>query len=234
MKKTIGEWWLLAAIALLCFAPSGFADSLKLINGGSDVMGGVYVGPYNFTLTSGSQTSALQLICDDFSDEVFTGETWSVTSTTVGSLNNVMFLGQSQYQQKYQEVAWLVEQLGGLNPLSSTYSKDVGDIQWAVWDIFDPSASSTDPYGTIGGADLSVINSWITEASTDYAGGNYSNLIIYTPVKGSQNPLADGEPQEYFGIVPTPEPGSLAMLVIGLLALGFFAGRRKLVNGSEA
>ena len=62
-----------------------------------------------------------------------------------------------------------------------------------------------------------------------YTSTEFSDLSILTPA-----PVAslhgDGRPQEF--IVKTPEPGTFAMLGIGLLMLGIFA-RRKYNRSSE-
>ena len=68
------------------------------------------------------------------------------------------------------------------------------------------------------------MESWYNQALAGYnaAGVNYSDVVIYTPVSGSQ-PKGDGPPQEYIGIVdPVPEPGTLLLMVTGLLGLLVF------------
>src|SRR4029077_17217320 len=77
---------------LLIAAPVALADgnsTLTLTSPGSNVMGGVYVGPYTFTVNSGGQSSQLELVCDDFKDEVFPGESWQALLSTLPTLNNV-------------------------------------------------------------------------------------------------------------------------------------------------
>ena len=70
------------AALLLFLAPAALADGnngntgLTLTSPGSNVMGGVYVGPYTFTANAGGQQSQMDLICDDFKDDVFSGESW--------------------------------------------------------------------------------------------------------------------------------------------------------------
>jgi len=208
----------LFAALLLLAAPVALADgnsTLTLTSPGSNVMGGVYVGPYTFTVNSGGQSSQLELVCDDFKDEVFPGESWQALSSTLPTLNNVQFSGLTQYEQ----VAYLVEQMFA----NSNNPETVGDIQWAIWDILDPGVSSSDPYGTISAQDQSNIAGWLAAAQANSASGEYSDLLIYTPIPGTQ-PGPDGPPQEY--VAMTPEPGTLALFGIGLLSLSILARRR--------
>ena len=186
-------------------------------SGGNNVMGGVYVGPYTLTLTGGAKPVQLHLVCDDFKSNVYIGEHWKVNTSTFNSLTNVKWHGQTT---NYKMVGWLVEQM-----FSSTYrsnKKAVGDIQWAIWDIFYPNISKHDPHGTISHKDQLTIASWLSLAHANYRSGNYSNLVIYTPIPGSQRPSRYGTPQEYFGWNPptqTPEPGSLLLFGSGMLGL---------------
>jgi len=211
--KTLLKIVLVFCVALAASAGAS-ADSLTLVNGGSDVMGGVYVGPYNFQGTLGGQTATFQLICDDFTHDVYSGESWNVLDSSFPALTNAKFAPASSYE----EVGWLTQQM--FQNLSN--SQTVGEIQWAIWDIFDATASSNDPYGSLTSSEDTQINYWLGQAAANYASGNYSDLEVYTPVSGSQNPVADGEPQEYIGLTPTPEPGAFLLVGIGLCFIGVF------------
>jgi len=215
MTKTL----LLLLFVTVLFSPSAKADtvSLTINNGGSITSGGVYVGPYNFT----SNGQSLQLVCDTFQNDVYPPETWTANITTIGG-GTGLFGSTSSTQ--YQEGAWLVQQMFG----NLSNKQTVADIQWAVWDIFDPGTCGTgvsncDPYGNPG--DQSGIAGWIAAAGTSSSGGNYSNVVIYTPQSGW--PANDGLPQEYIGIVSTPEPDTVSLMLIGFASLGLMMVMRK-------
>jgi hypothetical protein len=197
------------------------ANSLPVVfnNGGSNVMGGVYVGPYN--LTVGGQS--MQLVCDDFSSNVVAGETWNAVASTYPTLSNVRFGSNNLIQ--YEEIGYLVQQMFA----NITSPSTVGYISWAIWDIFTPNASSADPYGTLTSFQQGQINNWLTKAANNYSTGNYSNLMVYTPIPGSQVPVSAGPPQEYIGfVVSAPEPPTLLLLGVGLAALGILFGSKKI------
>src|SRR5487761_494670 len=135
-----------AMILALMLGPPGSLRAgtvgLTLNNGGKNVMGGVYTGPYNFTLSVGGQQTPASLVCDDAFDEVYQGENWQSNSSTYPSLTNIKFTGQTQ---NYDEVGWLVQQLfanAGNHMVS-------GELQWALWDVFDPGISGNDPWGRL-------------------------------------------------------------------------------------
>jgi len=205
----------------LAAAATASADGVTLTfnGGGNYTMGGVYVGPYNFTATtSGGQTYSLQLVCDTFQNEVFGGEQWTANTSVYPSLTNVMFTGPDS-AAGYAEIAWLVQQMFG----NLGNAQTVGDIAWAIWDVFDPGISNNDPYGTISPQDQTNINNWLALAILNDPPSNSELLTIYTPVTGSQVPFGDGPPQEYFGV---PEPGTWLLLGAGLISLT--AMRRRL------
>jgi hypothetical protein len=210
MKLTLRVAALLVLVLVVAGAASANTVNLTL-NSVDNSMGGYGVGPYNFTTSTGQ---SLQLVCDDFSHEVFLTETWTAVSAPfpgVGTLGTAT---------QYKEIAWLVEDM--FSPSNIVDPTAVGDIQWAIWDIFTPGVSSSDP--SIGSADQVRINNLVNQAKnpSNYLIGNYSNITIYTPISGSQVPLIDGRPQEYFGITPVPEPGTLMLMTMGLCGLLVF------------
>ena len=157
----------------------------------------------------------MQLVCDEFEQEVSTGESWNVNLSTFPTLANVAHSGATT---DYQEIAWLTQQM--LMNLGN--AETVGDIQWAIWDIFDPGVSSNDPRGTISSTDQTSINNWLSKAGTNAANGSYAGALIYTPIPGTQ-PATDSIPQEFVGV---PEPAVLLLAAIGMCWL--FAFRRRL------
>jgi hypothetical protein len=205
---------LLVAMLFGCSMLHANSVPVLLNNAGSNVMGGVYVGPYNFTV--GGQS--MQLVCDDFLSTVVNGESWTAVTSTYPSLSNVKFSGLVQYE----EIGYLVQQMFA----NITNPTVVGYISWAIWDVFTPGISASDPYGTLTSAQQTQVNSWFTKAVNNYSTGNYSNLVVYTPVAGSQLPSSLGTPQEYIGIIPAPEPSTVLLLGIGLAGL-LIVGRSK-------
>ena len=168
--------FLLVAMLFGCSVLHANSVPVVLNNAGSNVMGGVYVGPYNFTV--GGQS--MQLVCDDFLSTVVNGESWTAVTSTYPSLSNVKFSGLVQYE----EIGYLVQQMFA----NITNPAVVGYISWAIWDVFSPGVSASDPYGTLTSAQQTQIGSWLTKATNNYSTGNYSNLVVYTPVPGTQLP----------------------------------------------
>jgi hypothetical protein len=229
MRITIGKFWLGLAVAALCVAPSALADtSITLTGAGSNPVDGVYVGPYYATVNGVANTP---VICDDFADEVFINESWAAVSPsgTIASPTGALFAGQTNSGQEYNAMAFLAEQLFSLSPSDPTYSADAAKLQYAIWDIFDPTGVSS----YLTSIDPTLLASATSDATSALAGTysatQFSNLSILTPAVGSQ-PEADGRPQEF--IVETPEPATFAMLGIGLLMLGLLARRKYQITAS--
>lgn len=209
---------LLVASAAIASADSG---TLTLVNGGNNALGGVYVGPYNLTWTSNGQSTPVQFICDDYQHEVYPGESWTATTHTLSAIGAMggstgQFSGSSLYQ--YEEAAWLANAI-----FASSNSADIGQLQYELWNIFDPGLAN----GLSLNTDVSTLMSNLSAAEAsnftnctgpDAAYCNFSGIVIYTPSPDSQNPSTDGLPQEYIGKVNVPEPGTLTLMMAGLFA----------------
>jgi len=231
MNRLFKGFWLAAAVALVCCAPLAHADTFTLTganpNNNSD--GGVYVSPYQASINGGSP---VLVICDDFSDEVYVGETWNVQSpwsVDQYTAGDGLFTGQTDYE----EAAWLVLQLVGF-----TDAANQAAISYAIWTIFDPSAINS--YQVIG-SPVHTPNQWITLAAAAVAGGyTGAGVTVWTPTDKTQTtpngsvttcPAGAnncGRPQEFL-TVSTPDASAwsaLAMSFLGLGALVVFFRRR--------
>jgi hypothetical protein len=206
---------------------------------------GIYTGAYPFTFTSGSTSTSINAVCDDFADEIYVGESWKVTVTPFSSLsstigtNNASVMwgggainGQTYSQsQLYDAAAYLV---GLMN--NSAYS--VSNLSYAIWQIFDPPGNSdnaiqwlTQYDGTNAASDIATVNSYIALALANYGKVNPSDFEVLTPVSGSQIPSGDGRPQEFIYEIQTPETSAGILFgadMLGLLGLAIVFRRRLL------
>ncbi len=208
------------------FASSAAADQLSFsgVYSTDAVMGGVYSSPYWVTI---DEVSTLA-ICDDFETEV-PSTTWQAIQY---SLSDVSSTGPQKFrspqpdgttltiEQEYYAAAWLAVQLmqsGNLNnpTLAGYYS-------YAIWTIFDPGAIGG-YHGNNSGIVVSEIDKLRNEAFAQALNptGPAPDVVIYTP-----NP---SDVSQEFLVVKTPEPSTVAILVLNLLGIAglvFFLRRR--------
>ncbi|MFZ1147709.1 MAG: hypothetical protein ACLP6W_02825 [Bryobacteraceae bacterium] len=230
-------------VAILCFAPLALAQTFTIAGANPDgySMGGVYISPYQATISSGY--SGL-VICDDFTDEVTVPETWTVDSSTIGSggdtgglfesdsYDYTLDYGSSQTfiysgAQGYNAVAYLADELltGG------TYNNQIvaSELSFAIWTIFDPNAIN---YVTgIGALSAATVQEAVEDDIAAALGdGIYTGptVTVWTPTSWSSNVT---RPQEFL-TVATPEASLPATLVVSLLSFAgvVFLMRRRLVR----
>jgi len=216
---------LFLAVVMLGTAVYSHADtaSLTLVNvspGYND--GSFYTYPYNFSIDGSSILTPL--ICDDFVDDVYIGESWTATISNINTIeaNGQMtpaagslaaVAGQTKLKA-YLEAAYLYNKL-----VSNLDSSTSVDINHAVWAIF-----SATPYNAASAALFAEANANTSESDTSM----FNDIVFYTPVAGTQTlngaPVA-GRPQEFIGKVP--EPSSLALLAFGLFFIGAVSRRKQ-------
>jgi hypothetical protein len=214
MNKTIV---LAISAALLLLVPCAFGQTNMYFNGGyqgsnwtygsETVATGFYDGSINGVNVGPGQPGGLGMICDDFNDNITTGETWqanAINASTIssnigsllfgggpGSLGNIGVTG-------YLEVAYLVYQMFTTNPnqaAQSAYSQ-------AIWAL-----TNGVPFSAIS----NQAQAYYTQAlSGTLTAAQLATLWIYTPT-----PKGSGEAQEMWGMVAVPEGGSaLAYLLL--------------------
>lgn len=219
MKIAIRTLFSVVAAAVLLFAPTALADTASMLLTGvgpNGAMAGVYVGPYVATINGVSTP----VICDDFADESYLNESWTANVTTLADLTGTKWGGLSNATTLYEEAAWLTEQLATASP------SQAGDIQFAIWALFDPSAING-----LSSGDQTIVECLITQAQNQtFWSGEFANILIYTantddPILCNGQACANTPPQEF--IVDTPEPGELALLLIGLSVIAIGARRKK-------
>lgn len=196
---------LFVLLSLLAAAVSVKADTLYLngVNGRVDVTGRVYITPYYGGLNKPSGMD--NIYCLDPNNDSYLNTHWDVNVTlldTNTALSNT-YLGNSGRTQ-YEEVAWLLFYQTASN--GATYGaptmllNDQQDIQAAIWWIINPGNT----YGRN--------NPWVTQASLNYAGGDYSNVYILTPTTTPSN-------QEFIIKVAELDTFTLFLLGTALLAI---------------
>lgn len=193
-------------------------------------LAGVYVNPYQATVNGAVTT----IICNDFDAETYFGETWQATLTNLDSVNNdpsllanLRFGSAANALTLYNQAAWLSLQLLEMVDANNTAAQ--GEISFAIWGLFTPSALNY-----ISAATRTAAEAWISAAQ----GSNFvadSRFLVYTPVPG-QAWLSDGSPApsspQEFITVRAPESSSVLLLGFHFAAVLAFAirFRRRLIH----
>ena len=172
---------------------------------GGQAQNGMYTYPYYLTIDGGDQIAA---ICNDYFHQSNLGDRWqaNLTNLGAGNLHNTRFNDLT----KYQEAAYLLMQI------SNGTQAEWGNINFAIWKIFNPSVDmGYVPPGTLGAQYWYDLARSINLSKVDFSG-----VEIVTPVARFS---AKGD-QEFMYL--TPEPGTLLLIGGGLV--GLFSQRRRL------
>jgi hypothetical protein len=217
--------FILAVMAALLLAAgtavAGNIDTITFTNASGPSLGGIYVGEYYGYVNS----TPTALICDDFYDEIGSGQSWQATTSgprLFGPSNvNPAFSGLTGAQD-YNMIEWLGAQIFA-DPNDS--KGNWGILSWTIWDI--TGNSPNDPYWAPYWSNLTsqeqeqVENELALALAHDNTTTN--GITVYTPLNCTPGNCGG---QEFLGQTPTPEPGALLMLGTGLLTLAFVLRRR--------
>ncbi len=208
---------LVCLLAVLGGAISAHADLLSIQTSGLPPYqyGSEYVGPAQGTDETTNQT--IDLWCDDFTHTTFVPTTYYASVSTASSPTGARFTSDSDYQTDYEEIAWLISQYYA--PTFTRTNQSVGDLQFAIWLIFDPSQTSLQTTGAL---------SWVNAAeSANLSAYNYNSVHIFTPVNCQGTDCAPGNQEFMSGVPSAPEPSSMALGASEALLALYFLRRGK-------
>lgn len=191
----------------LLFAVSAKADSVYVDGTYAFADHGYGIGPYGGTLNGQSAS----FFCVDFTHDI-TGHTlWVAAVTPITSATD--FSGtRLNNGTTYLEMIWLTTQM-----LTAPNQQTQAELQWAIWDF--TGAGGIDPYPSNDAAHQAAA---LAAVNSGFTGIGWEILTPINPTTGSTNVYG----QEF--VVHTPEPGTLALLCIGLLGMILFTRRRVL------
>jgi len=238
----------IAGSALFCFGLPAFGQNVVSVEytGGYSTTWGNSGGDYGagiYSATINGATSSSGIICDDFNDEITSGETWNAkayqaSSLASGNISNTLFGSNSAFGLTgYAEVATLVSMMFGKG---TTYGGITGitqaELSSAIWDITTPGGISgldTNATALVASVEL-AFNGNISKATSYLA--TLTNLWILTP--DPLTGIGKGEPQEMWTELSVPEGGAALMflLLAGVSCFGamFFRYRSQLGSRETA
>jgi hypothetical protein len=254
-------WWASALLFCFCLPSASAQVTVNLTSAGNYVYDNVYISPYYGTVTQGTDPSSNTLICDDFADDSNVGSSWTANVTSfsnlASSLGNTVWgsylqsqkVGSSTIMQLYDEAAWLTEKL----LVQTAGSNNQAWYSAAVWAVFDPNGvlNWLKSYGNdaacnaIFGANCASVNvksltaGFVYNAQQNYASGNYSNLLILSPLIGGTvcSPKISGSgncpAQEFFMLAAEGGAAMAYLLLAALVCFGAIYLRSAQANSSR-
>jgi hypothetical protein len=212
-----GKLKVLLGLSLIAAAPSAFAQYTVALTGvgNGTVADGVYVSPYQGTITGNGISYSGFIICDDFNTPSFVNTSWSATMTDAGALNGSEKFGTSETftfegitytytaQQAYNAAGWLANNLLSNTNVNNPTSQV--NYSFAIWDIFD--GQQTDPNGGAAALESQAFSA----VSSGYVASNVS-VFTPNPVNASQEFLVVRAPE----IDPASAMSGLTLLLGGL------------------
>jgi hypothetical protein len=210
-----GKLKVLIGFSLIAVAPAAFAQYAMDLTGvgNGTVANGVYVSPYQGTITGNGMSYSGFVICDDFNTESFLNAPWVASMTSAGALDGTEkfpwteTFGGSTYsaQQAYNAAGWLAN---GLINNPNDPNNQVNS-SFAIWNIFD--GQQTDPNG---GA-LALESAAFSAVNNGYVASNVS-VFTPTPLNASQEFLVVSPPTQAPEIDPASAASGLTLLLGGL------------------
>ncbi len=182
--------------------------------GGSEgcVATGLYDGTINGQTVGPNGTGGLGMICDDYSHNIHSGQSWTANGIDAANLN-ASNIGSTQFGSTigltgYTEVAYLVN-LMFTNPNSSQQAF----LSEAIW-YLTGGVSKSQIYNTQAWTYvLAAINFFNNGGSLS----QFANLMLYTPTDQSVN-----GPQEMWGQAMQAAEGGAALLYALLAGIACF------------
>lgn len=174
---------------------------------------GLYGGTIN-GVNVGQGQAVPGMICDDYFDNITSGEKWTASGISVASLNSSNIASQTLFGavigvSGYTELAYLANEMLTSKTLSSAQQ---GAISEAIWFITSGGKS-----GSLGSLAQGYLNAAVAALAAGANLSEFANLYLYTP-----NPRGPNEAQEMFSLVPVPEGGAAIayLLMAGLCCFG--------------
>jgi hypothetical protein len=209
-----------------------FADTLTLTGATGGSTDGIYVYPYEFTVTGPGGTEVNTILsCLNFDREISFGETWTVDAINLSTIDPTSTY-DGELGADYLEDAWLFNQYG-------TAAGTDSEIQFAIWSIMDPSAvNASNPSYNGPNAFDATAQALAAQAIGEVTGSDplpasyFLDNVVFVPDASDSASWTDSQPQIFMSDPPPPavtsEPSSLMMFGTGLLgAVGILRSKAR-------
>jgi len=202
-----------------------------------------YVSPYAGLIDYNSVTGtgkSVSLNCVDYFHHVSIGDVWTADVTNLGyAASNLSQLSHTRYGNAggalnyanvltlYKQAAWLTLQYDA-DPGAVGSADKTRAIQSAIWTLFNGYDISATNSPTFDGPGSTSNDSawWVTQSG--YAANQLaaSDLQYFSIITDHTSPWATDSKQEFL-IHVTPEPGTIVLMLTGMVALLIVMRRRR-------